>query len=261
MPNCKVFFVSCFLALIIFQTRAILTQNEIDALNDMKMVWDNLGSSPFGPWGDPELDDPCGGLWDGLSCTNGHISRVSPMVALNGPIPESIGNLTEMRIFRLPQRYISGTIPSSISQLLKLQILDLSNNHMEGTIPDLSGADGLTDLILFNNAFNGTIPDYELPLLENINLASNNFSGNLPEIDILFPELLLVNFSNNQLVGSIPFAMSALRFITDFSVSANKLTGSVPTLPETMELFEAEHNSLTQISSQAFLHGVNLVSF
>ena len=80
----------------------------------------------------------------------------------------------------------------------------------------------------------------------NSNLASNNFSGNLPEIDILFPELLLVcasclifqslmltnprfyrgsmnkisNFSNNQLVGSIPFAMSALRFITDLYETA-----------------------------------------
>lgn len=70
--------------------------------------------------------------------------------------------------------------------------------------------------MLFNNAFNGSVPDYELPLVENMyaltkiiakyfmvtiiltpvlfldrNLASNNFSGELPQIDILFPELLI----------------------------------------------------------------------
>lgn len=76
MHNCKAIFVSCFLALIIFQSKAQLTQDEVNALNDMKAVWDDLDISPFGPWGDPELDDPCSGSWDGLACYNGHISRM-----------------------------------------------------------------------------------------------------------------------------------------------------------------------------------------
>lgn len=76
MRNCKILFASGFLLLLVFGASAQLSQREIDSLNDLKSAWPALDTSPSGPWGDPNIDDPCNAFWDGLYCSQGRISQL-----------------------------------------------------------------------------------------------------------------------------------------------------------------------------------------
>lgn len=79
-------------------------------------------------------------------------------------IPDSLGNLVELRELALNQNSLTGSIPSSLGQLTKLQKLDLSLNFMVGTLPASLG--GLTALTSLN--------------LNSAGLSSPGISGSVP---------------------------------------------------------------------------------
>lgn len=75
--------------------------------------------------------------WFGVEFWNGHVRSLSLYNNnLAGTIPESIGNLTSLRILWLNNNKLTGTLPSSMANLNQLENIDLCGNFMNGTIPN-----------------------------------------------------------------------------------------------------------------------------
>ncbi|WCO02693.1 leucine-rich repeat domain-containing protein [Psychroserpens ponticola] len=133
--------------------------------------------------------------------------RVSANPDLIGPIPSSLGNLTELQWLRLQNNGHSGEIPASIGNLPLLNRLYLSYNQLTGNLPSsLGNATELIQLILENNQLSGEIP------------AS---IGNLSSLNSL-------SLGNNILSGTIPSELSNLTSLYSFEVFNNNLSGPLP---------------------------------
>ena len=154
---------------------------------------------------------------------------------LDGPIPDFIGDFTEMRwmdisrnnftgalpaslgnMTNLEELYITeltftsggrfgGPIPESVSDLTKLEVLELwLNNHSE-SVSSLEKLTSLRKLILAQNQLSGEIPDFGVAPGDTILLNSNMFTGNLPaSIGNLWNMKILNVSSNPGLEGAIP---------------------------------------------------------
>ncbi|XP_074567007.1 putative LRR receptor-like serine/threonine-protein kinase PAM74 [Curcuma longa] len=87
--------------------------------------------------GDPCVPD----TWDGVSCdfSDSKPPRVTFLNLshreLNGSIPSTLADLTEIRYLDLSYNHFSGSIPSFLANLSSLQVLNLSNNNLDGSIP------------------------------------------------------------------------------------------------------------------------------
>ncbi|RNC86758.1 MAG: T9SS C-terminal target domain-containing protein [Winogradskyella sp.] len=126
---------------------------------------------------------------------------------VTGPLPSSIGNLSNLKRLRLQATANSGNLPASIGNLTNLQELRLIGNAFTGDMP--SGISNLTDLRDFYvigstfefagnaNLFTGTLPDFSNALnLFSINAQGNDFSGELPDLSVL-PNLNTLNITEN----------------------------------------------------------------
>ena len=105
---------------------------------------------------------------------------------LHGPIPEWVGELTNLVHLELCNNLLSGPVPSSISSLKKLTYLDLGANRLTGTLPELDDMPMLQNVWLQANNFSGSVPGSYAKLFDNnhfrdlwINL--NQLSGEMPQ--------------------------------------------------------------------------------
>ncbi|KAK4586694.1 hypothetical protein RGQ29_023740 [Quercus rubra] len=77
---------------------------------------------------------------------------------LTGPIPSSIGNLSELQQLYLDTNNIFGSIPEELGLLRKLWVVQLLNNILTGPIPTSIGKMvELSDLKLHRNKLSGPI--------------------------------------------------------------------------------------------------------
>ena len=150
---------------------------------------------------------------------------------LSGSIPESISNLTSLVNLRLYNNQLTGSIPESISNLTNLEILYLYNNQLTGNIPESIGnLTSLRILDLYGNQLTGTIPESigNLTNLMGLDLYGNQLTGTIPESISNLTSLVDLRLHNNQLTGTIPESISNLTNLGGLSLSANQLTGSIP---------------------------------
>ncbi len=124
--------------------------------------------------------------WDGIR-VGGSPSRVEKIeyvgTRLGGIVPAEIGELTELKIIRLPSQGLSGEIPSELGNLAKLERLVLIRNQLSGNIPpELGNLVNLRDLYLAENRLSGNIPPElgNLKNLEYLTLGGNDLSGCIP---------------------------------------------------------------------------------
>ncbi|XP_047310838.1 receptor-like protein EIX2 [Impatiens glandulifera] len=182
---------------------------------------------------------------------------------LTGKIPSSIGTLSWLMFLSLSNNKLDGQIPPSLQNCTKMKKLDLENNMFTGQVPSWIG-EKLSILLILklrSNRFNGGIPKQLCGLsdLHILDLAQNGLSGTIPlclsnltgmatEIDVARYEgelnvfvkgrdlvykdtLFLVNlidFSDNNLSGSIPNIFSNLSRLGSLNLSSNHLTGEIP---------------------------------
>ncbi|KAI3849181.1 hypothetical protein MKW92_046575 [Papaver armeniacum] len=79
--------------------------------------------------------------------------------ALEGNIPEEIGQLEGLSMLNLSHNQFSGLIPASVGSMKGLESLDLRDNKLSGLIPQsLASLDFLSYLNLSSNNFSGRIP-------------------------------------------------------------------------------------------------------
>ncbi|KAG2542947.1 hypothetical protein PVAP13_9NG811700 [Panicum virgatum] len=89
----------------------------------------------------------------------------------------------------------------------------------------------LTELDMSQNSLGGGNQiQYNLPnmKLEKLNLAGNQFGGNLPYSISTMNNLKYLNLNHNQLQGNISDVFSSLYSLTELDLSFNSLTGDLP---------------------------------
>lgn len=142
--------------------------------------------------------------WYGVTCDKkGNILRLDlENNNLNGCIPESIAQLTELIDFRICENNVTGVIPSGICELTKLVYFIANDCKLEGEIPNQIGRlTVLTILRLQNQNISGLIPESitrcfeleEFDLFHNYNVNSKQLPDNLHEL----PRLKWFRVSDN----------------------------------------------------------------
>ncbi|XP_031102592.1 receptor kinase-like protein Xa21 isoform X2 [Ipomoea triloba] len=173
---------------------------------------------------------------------------------IRGPIPNEIGNLSNLYDLSLATNDITGFLPTTIRDLQNLQRFILSEDRLKGSFPEvLCQLRNLGMIDLTKNKFAGPISDclgnvstlreiyfsqnefIDLPRnlwnLENLlrlHLRSNNLHGFLPQEIGNAKTAILIDLSNNKLSGEIPSTIGGLTQLMHFSVAHNRLQGSIP---------------------------------
>jgi Leucine-rich repeat (LRR) protein len=150
-----------------------------------------------------------------------------------GTIPESLGQLHALESLEINRNLLTGTIPRIFSTLPALTILYLSDNHLHGNIPaDLGSLVSLQTLYGYGNALSGPIPTSIAALAHatTIQLHENALTGS---IEGLFspswqPVLELLQLNSNQLTGTIPDELFALPQLRTLVLGGNCFSGSLP---------------------------------
>lgn len=184
--------------------------------------------------------------WFGVSC-NGLGTSVQqltlPSNKLVGPIPVSIGNLSQLFSLNLGGNQLNGSIPASVGSLSNLTGLFFNSNQMTGPIPsELGNLARLTNLWLQSNQLGSSIPTSlaNLSNLTQLLLGENQLLGPIPSELGNLAKLTALFLHFNQLSGSIPPSLGNLSNLTILLLSGNQLTGSIP--PELASL-----SNLTQL--------------
>ncbi|KAI5067125.1 hypothetical protein GOP47_0017653 [Adiantum capillus-veneris] len=188
------------LSMLILHTHA--SQSDLSALQAFKSSCHvNMGTQKLRTWAG---EDPCSGLWYGVSCIRGRVTRlVLERMQLNGSI-------------------------DALAQLEQLRVLSLDGNNLYGSLPNMSSWRYLKFLYLSHNSFTGPIPDSMSSVLRlwRLDLSNNMLSGAIPSSINGLSNLLTLNLQSNQLSGCLPILN--LSKLKDFNVSSNQLSGPIP---------------------------------
>ncbi|GMH28642.1 hypothetical protein Nepgr_030485 [Nepenthes gracilis] len=146
----------------------------------------------------------------------------------------SLMNRSSLMTLSLSSCNFSGPLPTWIWNITRDIIL--SNNRFTGELSsmvDISKLSQLTSLDLSGNLLDGEVPSwlFSLPLLDMLNLANNQFSGQLIVIEDVASNnttlLEYIDLSGNMIQGSFPNSIFELVSLEVLSLSSNNLSGIV----------------------------------
>ncbi|KAJ0520011.1 putative non-specific serine/threonine protein kinase [Helianthus annuus] len=164
--------------------------------------------------------------------------------AFCGNIPEWIGEkIKSLRVFRLHKNNFTGGIPRSLCTNIDLQILDVAHNSLTGTIPHCLGElQGMRDSHYYGIGFSESTEEGLVQVMKgssleytntwydvnNIDLSSNKFVGEIPVELTTLSELVGLNLANNHLSGGIPEDIGNMKALNSLDLSGNELGGMIP---------------------------------
>ncbi|KAM4106905.1 hypothetical protein ACB094_04G100700 [Castanea mollissima] len=179
---------------------------------------------------------------------------------INDSFPSWLGVLPELGVLILRYNQLQGAMgkPESNVVFPNLHIVDFSYNNITGKLPfeyfqiwkamQIIGKHGQM-YMQANTSFN--LPEYswtshyaysmtftnrgielayeKIPyIFTAMDLSSNNFEGEIPELIGNLKGIQLLNLSNNFLMGSIPSSLEKLTALEALDLSQNKLSGEIP---------------------------------
>ncbi|SHJ90637.1 gliding motility-associated C-terminal domain-containing protein [Maribacter aquivivus] len=151
--------------------------------------------------------------------------------ALSGTLPVSLSNLVNMEYFSVANNQISGTLPASYSSWTNIIRFEVYNNDLEGTIPDsYSSFTQIENFSADTNNLTGSLsPNFSQWVnLETFNVSRNDLSGNFPQSYNQWTNLEVFNAFNNSFSGTIPATYNQWNNLSNFNVNNNQLEGTVP---------------------------------
>ncbi|KAH6835099.1 hypothetical protein C2S53_012614 [Perilla frutescens var. hirtella] len=167
--------------------------------------------------------------------------------SLNGTIPSSTSNLTQLTNLVISSNNLQGQIPDVWTNTPMIYLIDMSNNTLSGTIPSSIGfLRSLKFLVLSSNNLSGELP-FSLSNcteLASLDLGDNTFSGTIPPwIGAKMASLLILRLRNNSLKGNIPSQLCNLSVLHILDLSKNALSGPVPVCVRNLSGFQTDFTS------------------
>ncbi|KAL8506469.1 hypothetical protein ACS0TY_017387 [Phlomoides rotata] len=150
---------------------------------------------------------------------------------IRGPLPNEIGNLTNLIFLNLGENHLTGAIPAALGNLRSLQALGIYSNKLQGSISHaICNLGNLFAINLAENNLFGPLPSClrNLSLLREINFASNSFNFTIPPTSLFDEHIQIINISNNFLHGSVPGEIGNLKDLIGLDLSGNQLSGEIP---------------------------------
>uniref|UniRef100_A0A0D9WEG3 non-specific serine/threonine protein kinase n=1 Tax=Leersia perrieri TaxID=77586 RepID=A0A0D9WEG3_9ORYZ len=147
-----------------------------------------------------------------------------------GKIPDYLGSMPNLEDMAFQGNSFEGPIPESLSNLTKLtrlRIGDIVNGS--SSLSFISNFTSLSNLILRNCKISGNLGPVDFSkfaALILLDLSFNNITGQIPQTILNLGNLKFLFLGNNSLTGSLPDAISPSLNTIDFSY--NQLTGSLP---------------------------------
>ncbi|PHT49691.1 hypothetical protein CQW23_09438 [Capsicum baccatum] len=141
---------------------------------------------------------------------------------LNGMLPVSVGNFSTSLIkFYASSRKIRGRIPDEVGYLNSLFDLDLTGNNLAGSIPMSNG--NLRNL-------QGSLPNClgKVTSLREIHVCSNILSSNTLQSLGNLKDLVVLDLSSNNMVGSLPLEIGNFKAATLIDLSMNQFSDGIP---------------------------------
>ncbi|GLT92736.1 hypothetical protein SLE2022_105600 [Rubroshorea leprosula] len=194
---------------------------------------------------------------------------------LTGTIPDVFSVDCALQTLNLNKNLLQGKIPKSLANCKKLNVLDVGNNGINDSFPCwLSTTSSLQVLVLRSNKFFGPlecpVSNESWPLLQIVDLASNKFSGMLPETFFEIWTAMMVGKSGapatlDFLNYNIPFGayyqdavtvtskglelelVKILTIFTSIDFSCNNFEGKIPEVTgglTALYILNLSHNSL-----------------
>ncbi|KAH9318983.1 hypothetical protein KI387_020752, partial [Taxus chinensis] len=170
---------------------------------------------------------------------------------LSGQIPNSLGDLPQLRQLFLYRNRLSGKIPASLGRCQNFELVDFSYNNLEGNIPpEVAGLQNLHFYFnISNNLLKGSLKEMnKMAMVQAIDVSLNNFSGEIPAALSSCTDLHYLNLSGNSFDGSIPTSLTKLKNLEDIDLSRNNLSGAIPvsfTEMKTLKHINLSSNRLT----------------
>ncbi|KAK8563936.1 hypothetical protein V6N13_005844 [Hibiscus sabdariffa] len=172
---------------------------------------------------------------------------------LSGIISDTFPENCTLQTLDLNQNRLGGKVPKTLANCRMLEVLDLGNNHIDDTFPcHLNSTSELRVLVLRSNNFRGDVNcrgnNVAWPMLQIIDLASNSFSGKLPQGLLMtwnsmkahkvepYSEQLRYELSDIYYQDSVRVTMKGLELelvkiltiFTSIDLSSNKFEGHIP---------------------------------
>ncbi|KAK8365045.1 hypothetical protein V6Z11_A02G026200, partial [Gossypium hirsutum] len=148
---------------------------------------------------------------------------------LSGPIPNCLGNMSALSELGLQGNNFSGMIPK-FSKATQLQFLKVSENRLEGKLPrSLAKCTQLMVLDVGSNMINDTFPFWleKLTYLMVLILRENRFYGQIKHFKhkYVFPNLDVLDIASNQFSGELSIDFLQSTRLRSLKIGGNKLEG------------------------------------
>ena len=133
-----------------------------------------------------------------------------------------------------PGNKLSGPVPVEIGNLDSLEYLDLSDNELSGAIPGNAGRgarpvhDRLAYFDASNNDFIGGVPPLLSTRLRVVDFSGNELGGSVPPSWVLLFGLEHLDLSSTGLSGELPAFIAGMNYLGVLYLNDNNLSGTVP---------------------------------
>lgn len=102
----------------------------------------------------------------------------------------------------------------------------LVRNNLTGTLPERITLPLLVYFSVSKNRLYGRLPTFNTPLLADLDLQENSFSGSIPN-DMIVSAISELRLNNNLITGSLPDWIYSLSSLNSLHVQDNHLTGTL----------------------------------